>query len=342
MGRNTSQGQNGGENNTRNNAPSSPEAGKMSRGGERRAALERIIADGSLPDTDRAAAVFDMAGEVYFQARAREETDAQNADNERMDAEQTENFADKYWNIAYNHQKGGKIPHETVKIAGLTDLQQKAAVAAGLDFSGYSHTISANFIKHVFNSHSDANKEKSRGNNPVTARDISSDMPLILNFPDYIITGVVYKNEQRVIYGKTGNGTMFVLEHPQTGNKVLSAISFYKSRGIFSAKELIEQLRKDKRFDFSNAKVTDGTGGNPRSNGDLSHPAAATSAEPSDTSLSPSSAEKSSEKNAPDDPSVRILFQEGERNLVDEAAGRAANAIPSSIITGTACTKFRP
>lgn len=228
------------------------------------------------------------------------------ADNAGMDAEQTKNFVDKYWRIAYNHQKGGKIPHETVKIASLTDLQQKAAVAAGLDFSGYSHTISANFIKHIYNSHSDANKEESRGNNPVTDLDISSDMPLILNFPDYIITGVIYKNEQRVIYGKTGNGTMFVLEHPQTGNKTLSAISFYKSKGIFNAKELIEQLRKDKRFDFSNVKVTDGTGGNPRSNGASSRPAAATSAEPSDTSLSPSPSEKSRGKNAPADPAEKI------------------------------------
>jgi hypothetical protein len=45
------------------------------------------MADGSLPDTDRAAAVFGMAGEDYFSFGNSAGTDAQNADNEEMDAE---------------------------------------------------------------------------------------------------------------------------------------------------------------------------------------------------------------------------------------------------------------
>jgi hypothetical protein len=214
-----------------------------------------------------------------------------------MDAEQIQKykaFVNDAWDKAVNHKEGERIPHKTIQIAKLTNLQKQVAKAAGLDLSGYSHTISTDFIKHVYDNHSDENKEKKRGNTPITAYDISLIMPMVLNEPDYIISGIIYKNERRIIYGKNNNGTSLIFEHPQTRNKALATISFYKTNGVFSAAELIEQLRKDKRFDFSNVRIIDGTGGNPRSNGELNRPAVANSAEPSMPSISPDSAGKSS------------------------------------------------
>jgi hypothetical protein len=205
-------------------------------------------------------------------------------------------FANKYWELAAKRKKGEHTPYEANKVAIVSQEQINAVKTSGNDISGYTHIISSDFVAHFYNEHGNPQGEKNRGNIPVTADNLG-DILNVISSPDFIIPGIVYKNEKRVLYGKYDVGTTIFIEQAQTKKKELAGRSFFIADTKLSADIILEKLKADDRYDVTKAKITSGGGGNsPGSSGTNAVRSVAKSENPLDTSLSSSTPEKSSRR----------------------------------------------
>jgi hypothetical protein len=208
------------------------------------------------------------------------------ADNVGVDKNIKE-FANKYWNIAANHKKGEPIPDDKISIGSVSKVQIEAEKRVGRDITGYTNIIKPDFIKHVYDRHSNTGKEKSSGNIPITEADFPL-LPFVVESPDFIISGLVCKNENRTVYGKYTQGTLFYVEQAQTRQKRLVGVSFYHANTTLDANIVLKNLKQDKRYDTSKAKISNEVGGHPHYMRDhYAAPAEAISAHPSIDALSP-------------------------------------------------------
>jgi hypothetical protein len=171
-------------------------------------------------------------------------------------------FANKYWDIAANHKKGGIIPEDKVRFGAVSAIQIEAEKSAGEDISDYTNIIKPDSIKHIYDNHSNFKTEKSRGNIAITKDDFAM-LPSIKDTPDFIISGLKYKNEKRSVYIKYIQGTFFLIGQAQPKQKEMAVRSFYHSNAKLDAVDVLAKLAKDKRYDSSNAKISNGGGGNP-------------------------------------------------------------------------------
>jgi hypothetical protein len=176
-------------------------------------------------------------------------------------------FANKYWQLAANHKKGEHTPYDAITVADLTPEQSHAVKLAGDDIIGYAHIISSDFVAHFYNRHGNAAKEKSNGNLPVTADNLAY-IPHVLAHFDFIVTGIVFKNEKRILYGKYNGGTTIFVEQVQTRKKELAGRSFFIADTKLTAESLLEKFKADSRYNVESAKITSGGGGNPPDSGD--------------------------------------------------------------------------
>jgi len=170
-----------------------------------------------------------------------------------------------------------------MEIATVTPFQIAAVRQAGDDIAGYRHIITPTFMRHAYRHHGDPKREASRGNIAVTEEDFEY-IPELLDMPDFMITGLVYKNEKRIVYGKYLQGTTLFIEQAQTKKKTLASVSFYKVNAVRTVDTVFETLERDRRYDTARAKKISGTGGNPHDAGDPDDArAAANPAQPTDT-----------------------------------------------------------
>ena len=175
-------------------------------------------------------------------------------------------FVNTFWDLAKNHKKGIPLPYEYLDIGITTQQQINAEKQVGINTENYRHILSSDFIKHIYDNHGNMAVEKSRGNIAIQEADFDK-IPSILHEPDFIITGIVYKNENRTLYAKTFTNTTVFVEQLQARRKTLSAKTFYQAATVLQADEILYRMGKDKRYNVENAKIMSGMGGNPHSPG---------------------------------------------------------------------------
>ena len=170
--------------------------------------------------------------------------------------------------IRLEDQEGEKRPQqalEKVKIGKVKTWIIEQAKDMGIDIEGYYHEVSNYFIRHVLKNHGDEKKEMSRGNLPINDRDFMQ-IPVILEYPDFVIVGAKRNNKDRIIYIKyMENGTMFYFEEILTGknNKTLRANTMYKSRKKLNKAGIIANIGMNKKTDTAKIKITGMDGGQP-------------------------------------------------------------------------------
>jgi len=170
--------------------------------------------------------------------------------------------------IHLEDQEGKKRPQQSlkkVKIGKVKTWITEKAKDMGIDIEGYYHEVSNYFIRHVLKSHGDEKKEIVRGNLPINNRDFMQ-IPVILEYPDFIIVGAKRNNKDRIIYIKyMENGTMFYFEEILTGksNKTLRGNTMYKSRKKLDEAGIIANIGMNGKTDTAKIKITGMNGSQP-------------------------------------------------------------------------------
>jgi hypothetical protein len=154
---------------------------------------------------------------------------------------------------------------EKVKIGKVKTGIIEKAKDMGIDIEGHYHEVSNYFIRHVLKNHGDEKKEMGRGNLPINDRDFMQ-IPVILEYPDFIIVGAKRNNKDRMIYIKyTENGTMFYFEEILTGksNKTLRGNTMYRSRKKLDKAGIIANVGMNGKTDTVKIKITGMDGSQP-------------------------------------------------------------------------------
>ena len=193
----------------------------------------------------------------------------------------------------------GKNQFHKIAIRKVNDFEIKNALEIGHNITGYMHDTTPNFITHAIDSHGDSVYENGRKNIAITKDDIKQIPNIIDNF-DYVVFGVKRKGEDRIIYIKRkGKASYIFIEEFLDGkkNKRLRSKSLFIRNEEISSEKLLMILESNKKHDITGAKAVAGSGGHPTGRTHpMVNPTAATSAQPSDTSLSSISPEKSSDR----------------------------------------------
>lgn len=119
---------------------------------------------------------------------------------------------------------------QTVDIGAVSAPVAKAIKdTTGLDVSGYSHSVDAFAIRHIFKGHGDAKKEAARGQLPITDADILS-IPQVIENATHVVTGMVGRRKQAIIgyLSTAADGSILYVEEARVGKRRLAAISMRK------------------------------------------------------------------------------------------------------------------
>jgi hypothetical protein len=133
--------------------------------------------------------------------------------------------------------------HQRSALGGVSDWLAAKAKEAGLDISGYKHTIDTYAVKHVRLKHGDESTESSRGQIVITDDDIRQ-IPDILSAPDKVVFGTKNKHgKEQVVYLKMlPDGSTLFLEEVRTGKKELAATSMRKYPATTRATSIMKSL----------------------------------------------------------------------------------------------------
>jgi hypothetical protein len=214
---------------------------------------------------------------------------AENADNGEMDAEQTKKyktFVRSAWEKAVNHNEGERIADEEFLLS--------------VDKDGYRHTTTSQRIRHIYKQHGNEKAEKARGQIVITESDIELIPDIIENFT-YSVRNFTYAGENAVFYAKQGDENTYIyVENISAKRHRKNTATFFKF-GYKKDDESLFRILENSNSDVSKAEIIGGGGGGNPTNTLQTKPqgTVADSVDPSDTSLSPDSGEKSSGRIAP-------------------------------------------
>ena len=141
----------------------------------------------------------------------------------------------------------------------------EAAATIALDFSELTHETTNDFVIHTIKQHGNIENEKSRGQLPVTIKDIEQ-IPEIVKNPDCAIIGIKKYREILNAYLKRNTDCSIIyIEEILNGkkNKTLRSKTLYIKIGRVSNKNFIKIISNNANTDLSNSKMVVGAGGNP-------------------------------------------------------------------------------
>ena len=204
-----------------------------------------------------------------------------------MDAQkETEyhDFISEWWHKAVNLKPNERIPNIDFKLFKGED--------------GYSYSEKADFFRHVYKRHGDPKMENSKAQIAITEQDFS-EIPNILKNPSFKLANFKYKGFNSILYAKYNeNNTYLLVAKPSEKRKRILTKTFWKMKNRQDATGILENLKNNSLYDISNITTVfadTGEGGkSPDSAQTKPRETVATSVIPVDTSLSHTSAEKSS------------------------------------------------
>ena len=156
---------------------------------------------------------------------------------------------------ALAHQSGNE--NKVVEIATVSDWEtSQAKEKAGIDISGYAHTVDMFAVRHAFKKHGDEKSEASRGQIAIADEDIASIESVVTN-PDSLIFGIKNKRGQDQVFSvkRMADGTLLVVEEVRTGKKSLALESIRKIPGAKNANQLLDSVLLNARGDTKNEPI---------------------------------------------------------------------------------------
>ncbi len=98
-----------------------------------------------------------------------------------------------------------------------------------INLSGFQHVIVSDDITHAFSQHGDLEKEKAKGQIPITQEDFVR-VPEVLSNPDRVTLSAekTAKGLDAFIFEKRVDSTIFVVEEVRTGQNTLAFRTMYK------------------------------------------------------------------------------------------------------------------
>ncbi|OHV24949.1 hypothetical protein EOS93_25160 [Rhizobium sp. RMa-01] len=138
-------------------------------------------------------------------------------------------------------------PANETKTVELGQVSPEVAAAvkdsSGLDVSGYTHTVDAFAVRHIFKRHGDEKAETSRGQLPITEADILA-IPDVITNATHVVTGIVGRRGQQIVgYLAPGpDGSTLYVEEAREGKKRLAAVSMRKFPPATKSESVISGL----------------------------------------------------------------------------------------------------
>jgi hypothetical protein len=224
------------------------------------------------------------------------------------DAEQTQKYRDfvkEAWDKAVNHKEGDAIPNEEFLLS--------------VDKDGYRHITTTQRIRHIYKQHGNEKLEQFRRQIAIKESEIEI-IPDIINNYSFAIRNFTFEGNKSILYAKEGaKNTYIYVEHISDKYKRNTTATFYNENGRTSSEAVLRILKNKNNCDVSNAEIITGRGGGNPTNtaGPKPGGTAAKSVSLPDISLSPESANKSSDLSGGGD----TLFQLVEADA-DEAVER--------------------
>lgn len=150
--------------------------------------------------------------------------------------------------------------HDFALIGPVSDWLRSKAGAFGLDLDGFQHVVDTSAVRHIRKNHSDPQKEKARGQLPISDVDLLL-IPQIVADPDNVMFGTTNRlGHEQIVYLKTlGDGSTLYLEEARIGKKQVAAQSMRKYPPTMSVAAIAATLDPNVRSDReAKVKIIDG------------------------------------------------------------------------------------
>jgi hypothetical protein len=143
----------------------------------------------------------------------------------------------------------GDHPRAFVRVGAVTDgFVRVVQDEAGIDLSGYQHSVDVYGVRHILSEHGDPAAERSRGQVAITEADIA-EIPQTLAAATHAVVGLQSRRGQPVIglIARRGDGSIVYVEEVRTKRRTLAAITMWKYPAEANAESVLSALRRNVR-----------------------------------------------------------------------------------------------
>lgn len=149
--------------------------------------------------------------------------------------------------VAMSRKDGNKAFENLTAVTPEVSAMIKAK--AGLDVSGYVHSIDESAIRHMIKNHGDEKTEAARGQSAITQDDVANIYDVVSK-PDSIDPG---KESDTIVFKKKIGDTLIYVQEVREGRKKLAAKTLWKVRDAPPAATKVGEAQTSKTFVRNNS-----------------------------------------------------------------------------------------